>query len=163
MRPTATAAALLFVLIACAACGPGVEPPHLPPVTTSTLPAPPAEGAATKTAAGAPGYAGHGAESLSPEVLARFAPTPLAGDVSRRIQAMLDLRAPVGARIAPDGSSVYFAWTVTGTAQVWKADGPRRFPLQLTGGEDVTRVVGILPDGKSLVVSRRDPPSAPSR
>src|SRR4029077_16298157 len=80
--------------------------------------------------------------------------TALPGDVSRRIQAMLDVRAPIGARIAAAGTSVYFAWNVTGTAQVVRADGPLRFPAQLTGGEDVTRVVGILPDGKSLVVSR---------
>ncbi|MBX3188806.1 MAG: S9 family peptidase [Labilithrix sp.] len=67
---------------------------------------------------------------------------------------MLDVRAPIGSRIAPDGSALFFAWTVTGTPQVWKVDGPRRFPQQITGGEDVTRVVGILPDGKRLVVAR---------
>ena len=141
-----------------AGCGPGGEPPQVPPVTAAS--ATPVDRGTDPTAkliangARQAGYAGHGADSLPPEVLARYAPTGLPGDVSRRIQAMLDVRAPIGARIAPDGSSVYFAWNVTGTAQVWKADGPLRFPAQLTGGEDVTRVVGILPDGKSLVVSR---------
>ncbi len=134
----------------------GPEIGTVPPVTAANVAgASPRTVAAPKTGAtGGSGYAGHGADSLSPELIAKFAPTPLPGDVSRRIQAMLDVRAPVGSRIAPDGSAVYFAWTVTGTAQVWKADGPRRFPVQLTGGEDVTRVAAILPDGKWLVVSR---------
>ncbi len=109
-------------------------------------------GAATRPRAGA--YAGLGAESVSRETLTRFAPTPLPAEVSRRIQAMLDIRAPLGARIAPGANSLYFAWNVSGTMQVWKTDGPRKFPVQLTGGEDVTRVAGMLPDGKGLVVSR---------
>ncbi|MDB4939518.1 MAG: Acylamino-acid-releasing enzyme [Labilithrix sp.] len=150
MRAPAVAIGLFVV-----ACGPAGEGARVPPVTsagakpTDAVAAPP-----PKAGSGGSPYAGHGAESVPPEVIARYAPTPLATDVSRRIQAMLDVRAPVGSRIAPDGSSVYFAWNVTGTAQVWKADGPRRFPLQLTGGEDVTRLVGITPDGKWLVVSR---------
>lgn len=116
---------------------------------TVAVPAP-----ATNPASTTSSYAGHGAASVSAEVLARFAPTPLPGDVSRRIQAMLDVRAPAGTVIAPDGKSVYFTWNVTGSAQVWKADGPRRFPVQLSGGEDVTRAVGMTPDGRWLVVSR---------
>ena len=155
MRPALAAfAASLASLASLAGCGPGGERPQVPPLTAAS--AEPVDRAADHGAhaGGARSYAGHGADSLPPEVLARYAPTALAGDVSRRIQAMLDVRAPIGARIAPDGSSVYFAWNVTGTAQVWKADGPLRFPAQLTGGEDVTRVVGILPDGKSLIVSR---------
>jgi protease II len=155
MRVAAKALGLVSFVSFAAACGPGGAPPLVPPVTSSTTPMPAGDAAMPRaTKPGGSAYAGHGADSLPPEVLARYAPTPLAGDTSRRIQAMLDVRAPVGARISPDGSSLYFAWTVTGTAQVWKADGPRRFPLQVTGGEDVTRVVGILPDGKSLVVSR---------
>ncbi len=135
------------------ACGPAPEPTtppptSAPPIQASTPPTPPPATPAAK------GYSGHGAESVPPEVLAKFAPTPIPSDVSRRIQAMLDVRAPIGSRMAPDGKSLFFAWNVTGTLQVWKADGPRRFPVQLTGGEDVTRVAAILPDGKSLVVSR---------
>ena len=67
---------------------------------------------------------------------------------------MLDVRAPIGARLAPDGKALFFSWTVTGTPQVWRADGPQHFPVQLTGGEDVTRLSAITPDGRWLVVSR---------
>jgi len=153
MKRSRVRAAALGLVCSSLGCGPGAEPARVPPVTavpTASANAG-ARGAATEKSGS---YAGHGSESVPPEVLARYAPTPIPGPVSRRIQAMLDVRAPVGARIAPDGSTVYFAWNVTGTPQVWKADGPRRFPSQLTGGEDVTRAVGILPDGKSLVVSR---------
>jgi dipeptidyl aminopeptidase/acylaminoacyl peptidase len=100
------------------------------------------------------GYKGLGAESVSPEVLAKFAPTPLPGSTSRRIQAMLDVRAPLGSRVAPDGKTLFFTWTVTGTPQIWRVDGPNRFPVQLTGGEDVTRLSEITPDGKWLIVTR---------
>jgi dipeptidyl aminopeptidase/acylaminoacyl peptidase len=99
-------------------------------------------------------YSGHGAQSVLPETIARFAPTPLPGDVSRRIQALLDVRAPGGGRLSPDGKTLYFNWSVTGVLQIWRLDGPRRFPVQLTGGEDVTRLSAVTHDGKWLVVAR---------
>jgi dipeptidyl aminopeptidase/acylaminoacyl peptidase len=137
--------------IALPGCGPANEGARVPPVTTA-----PASAAASGStgATGRSGYAGHGAESVPPEVIARFAPTPLPADVSRRIQAMLDVRAPIGTRVAPDGKTLFLDWTVTGTPQIWRLDGPKKFPVQLTGGEDVTRLVEITPDGKWLVVAR---------
>jgi dipeptidyl aminopeptidase/acylaminoacyl peptidase len=39
-------------------------------------------------------------------------------------------------------------------SQVWRLDGPERFPVQLTGGEDKTTIVAVTPDGKTLVVQR---------
>ncbi|MEP7122216.1 MAG: hypothetical protein ABJE95_14950, partial [Byssovorax sp.] len=53
--------------------------------------------APTVVAAAAPSatpYSGHGLTSVSPEVLAEFAPAKLPADVSRRIQSMLDVRSP---------------------------------------------------------------------
>ncbi|MBX3203612.1 MAG: S9 family peptidase [Labilithrix sp.] len=141
------AAALLVLL---AACGPAPEGARVPPVTA----APASATAPTATAAKAAGYAGHGADSVPPAVLARFAPPPLPAEVSRRIQAMLDVRAPVGSRLSPDGKTLFFAWNVTGTLQIWRTDGPKKFPVQITGGEDVTRLAEITPDGKWLVVTR---------
>ena len=40
-------------------------------------------------------YAGHGAESVPREKVAKYAPTPLPGGVTRRIQMMLDVRGAV--------------------------------------------------------------------
>jgi dipeptidyl aminopeptidase/acylaminoacyl peptidase len=67
---------------------------------------------------------------------------------------MLDVRAPSAGRLSPDGKTLYFNWSITGTRQVFRLDGPQRFPVQMTGGEDATSVVAITPDGKRLVLSR---------
>ncbi len=148
-----------------AACGPAEAPPPRAPLPISRAlekeAASPASGSSAAVASGAPAgsstpvkYEGHGASSVPKEVLARFAPTPLRSEVSRRIQAMLDIRAPGAGIVSPDGQSLYFTWNVTGTTQVWKLDGPRRFPVQLTGGEDVTTLAAVTPDGKWLVIQR---------
>jgi len=100
------------------------------------------------------GYSGHGAASVSAEVLARYAPPPLPAELSRRIQAMLDVRAP-GLGVPTTGASrLFFSWAVTGTQQVWRLDGPDRFPVQMTGGEDKTFPVDVTPDGRLVVVTR---------
>ena len=49
---------------------------------------------------------------------------------------------------------MYFGWNITGISQVWKLDGPRSFPRQLTAGEDSTGVVAVTPDGAWVVVQR---------
>ena len=119
---------------------------------------------APKPAAAKPsGYAGLGADSLSPQDIARFAPPPLDGRRSRRIQAMLDVRGN-GVTAGVEGAGVslmtakgdrqFFRSVVTGIDQVWRQDGPMSYPVQLTGGEDRTLAVGIAPDDSYLVVSR---------
>jgi dipeptidyl aminopeptidase/acylaminoacyl peptidase len=55
---------------------------------------------------------------------------------------------------SPDGGRLYFTWSITGTPAVWRLDGPGRFPVQLTGGEERTSVVDVTPDGRLLVLSR---------
>jgi len=99
-------------------------------------------------------YKGHGAESVPAEVIAKYAPKPLPPDLARHIQSMMDVRAPGLGQPAPDGGRLFFGWSVTGTAQVWRLDGPNTFPVQLTGGEDRTTLEGVFPDGKTLVLQR---------
>ncbi|MBI1945528.1 MAG: S9 family peptidase [Deltaproteobacteria bacterium] len=99
-------------------------------------------------------YAGHGADSVPAEVLERFRAPALAREVSLRVQAMLDVRAPSGGLLAPDGRSMFVTWGVTGVRQVWRLDGPMRFPVQLTGGEDPTSLVDVTADGTTLVLQR---------
>ncbi|MBK9089588.1 MAG: S9 family peptidase [Holophagales bacterium] len=67
---------------------------------------------------------------------------------------MMDVRAPGLGQPAPDGGRLFFGWSVTGTAQVWRLDGPNTFPVQLTGGEDRTTLADVFPDGKTLVLQR---------
>ena len=102
----------------------------------------------------APGYSGHGAGSVPADVLAQFAPPALPPALSRKIQAMLDVRSPGPGMVSPDGKRLFFNWRVTGTRQIWRLDGPQRFPVQLTGGEDSTSLAGMAPDGSFLLVQR---------
>ena len=104
--------------------------------------------------AAAAAYSGHGAGSVSAEVLAKFAPPTIPPAVSGPIQALLDVRAPGAGHLSPDGKQLFFTWTVTGTQQIWRLDGAQRFPVQLTGGEDRTSVEGIAPDGSYLLIER---------
>jgi dipeptidyl aminopeptidase/acylaminoacyl peptidase len=99
-------------------------------------------------------YSGHGAGSLPPEVVKKYAPPPLDPEVSRRIQTMLDVRAPGLGMVSPDGKRLFFNWSITGTPAVWRLDGPKGFPVQMTGGEDRTTLLGITPDGRHLILSR---------
>jgi dipeptidyl aminopeptidase/acylaminoacyl peptidase len=99
-------------------------------------------------------YSGLGADSVSPEIVAKFAPQPLDPQFTRSIQAMLDVRSPGLGLIAPKGDKLYFGWRITGTPQVFRLDRPMGFPVQMTGGEDRTGVLAITPDGKTLVLTR---------
>lgn len=141
-----------LILGACAPAEPAAcpeQPPPPPPTAAKTAAAPTPAPAAKPV-----GYTGLGLSSVDPEILKRFAPTPLPSELSRRIQAMLDVRSAAAGRLMPDGKSLYFTWTVTGQRQVWRIDGPQRFPIQVTGGEDPTLLSEITPDGKYLVLSR---------
>ncbi len=149
---------LLGLLALSAACAPASSAPA-PAAPRPVAPAPPVPSVSAGAPRPAPaperpGYEGHGAASVSPEILARYAPPPLPDDVSRRIQLLLDVRAPSGGVLGPDGKALYFTWTITGTRQVFRLDGPQRFPLQLTGGEDPTLVQDVTPGGAHLVLSR---------
>src|SRR6185503_3351643 len=114
----------------------------------------PAPSAAPSAAPAAASYQGHGLSSVAPEILAKFAPVPLPSEVSRKIQALLDVRSPNPGQLTPDGKSLYFGWSISGTRQVWRLDGPQRFPVQMTGGEDRTELLGITPNGRRLILAR---------
>jgi dipeptidyl aminopeptidase/acylaminoacyl peptidase len=151
----ARAARWLFLLGVGCGGAPLLSP--IPPVTSaapgpSALPPEPSSSASPAPSASA--YSGHGADTLAPEVLEKYHPTPLAPDVSRTIESLMDVRAPGIGQITPDGKSLYFPWNVTGIGQVWRVDGPQHFPQQVTGGEDSTSLAAITPDGRMLVIQR---------
>ncbi|MBC86396.1 MAG: S9 family peptidase [Bdellovibrionaceae bacterium] len=100
------------------------------------------------------GYSGHGAESVSPNILEKFAPKPLPSSDIARIESMLDVRSPGLGMLSPDGKNLFFTWSVTGTRQVWRITKNSRFPVQMTGGQDSTNIQAITSDGKYLIVSR---------
>jgi dipeptidyl aminopeptidase/acylaminoacyl peptidase len=147
----------LSAALALSACGPAAPEPVAPAVAA----APSASAAPPAPAASAPppdkpatAYRGHGAETLPPEVLEKYKPGALPPEVTRRVQAMLDVRAPGAGVLSPDGRALFYTWTITGTRQVFRLDGPQRFPAQLTGGEDATTVVDVMPSGKEILVAR---------
>ena len=99
-------------------------------------------------------YSGIGAESVTPEDLAKFAAPQLDSKITRRIQTMLDVRGTGGGALTKNGQRMFFNWKVTGTTQVWRQDGAMKLPVQLTGGEDNTSIAGLAPDDSFVVVSR---------
>jgi protease II len=99
-------------------------------------------------------YSGHGADSVSRDVVAKFAPPPLDARFTREIELMLDVAAPGLGIPSPDGKALYFGWRITGSAQVYKLGRPMGFPDQLTGGQENTTLRGVTPDGKWIVLAR---------
>jgi dipeptidyl aminopeptidase/acylaminoacyl peptidase len=99
-------------------------------------------------------YTGLGKSSVDAATLKKYAPTSLPQAATRQIEAMLDVRSPGLGMISPDGKQLFFGWGITGVAQVWRIDGAQKFPLQVTGGQESTTIVGISPNGKYLVLAR---------
>jgi len=99
-------------------------------------------------------YKGYGSESVSRATLQKFTPPAFEPELARKIQSLLDVRAPGMGMIHPDGKRLFFSWRVTGVSQIWRMDRPEGFPVPMTGGEDSTQLQGITPDGKYLILSR---------
>ena len=74
-----------------------------------------------------------------------YAPPPLDPSVSRQLDALLDVRGAEAGLITVRGDRMFFSWNVTGSSQVWRQDGPMKYPVQLTAGEDDTTVAGLSP------------------
>jgi dipeptidyl aminopeptidase/acylaminoacyl peptidase len=109
---------------------------------------------APRSSTKSPGYSGLGAESVSPQEIARYAPPALDPRVSRKIQAMLDVRGTGTGLTTSKGDRQIYATRTTGTSQIWRQDGPMKLAVQLTGGEDRTAPVDLAPDDSFIVVSR---------
>jgi dipeptidyl aminopeptidase/acylaminoacyl peptidase len=100
-------------------------------------------------------YSGLGVETLTAAQIQKFAAPALETELRRSIELMFDIRSPGSGILNPKNKKeLYFGWSVTGTAQVWKISGPQGFPVQMTAGEDRTWISGITPDGEWLLLSR---------
>ena len=99
-------------------------------------------------------YRGLGAESVSLETLAKFAPPRLDPKVANDVRHLLEVQSPGLGMIAPLENALYFSWGVTGVSQIWRTDGPLKFPTQVTSGTDPTYLVDLTPDGTYLILSR---------
>ena len=99
-------------------------------------------------------YSGHGAESVPATTVRQFVAPPLTPSMAETIQSMLDVRATGAGVLSPDGKNLFYGWRVTGVQQVWQAQGPLSFPIQMTGGQNTTNLYDLTPDGKFLILSR---------
>lgn len=99
-------------------------------------------------------YKGHGADSVSPETLKKYAAPALDPAMASKLKKMFDVTSPGMGLLSPDKKTLYFTWRVTGLSQIWKIDGPKSFPVQLTSGQDAVSISGIAPNGKYLIISK---------
>ncbi|MGF1486748.1 MAG: S9 family peptidase [Prochloraceae cyanobacterium] len=93
-------------------------------------------------------------DSITKADIKRYPPTAVSPEVAASVESILDIRSPGSGVLSPDGEKLYFNWNVTGVTQVWRIDRPKSFPIQMTGGQDRTRVVGISPKNDYIIVSR---------
>lgn len=100
------------------------------------------------------GYEGFGRESLSQAQLEKFAPPSIDPALKNKIEKYMDIRSPGSSVLSPGARKLYVNWSVTGTNQVWRLDGPKNFPVQMTGGEDATYVQEVSPNGRWIAVTR---------
>jgi dipeptidyl aminopeptidase/acylaminoacyl peptidase len=96
-------------------------------------------------------YQGIGGGSVSAEDVALYAPKNPDPKIMNKVQLGLDIRTPGMGYLTEDGKKLFVDWSVTGSHQVWKLNGPMGFPVQLTGGEDRTSLLAITPQGKLLL------------
>ena len=99
-------------------------------------------------------YTGLGTESVSAETLKKFAPPALNPLMANKLKKMFDVTSPGMGVLSPDKKTLYFTWRVTGISQVWKIDGPKAFPVQLTSGNDAVTISEVAPNGKFLIISK---------
>lgn len=99
-------------------------------------------------------YSGHGSESISADEIKKFAPPPLNSIMTNKLKKMFDITSPGMGILSPDKKTLYFTWRVTGLSQVWKINGPKSFPIQLTSGSDAVSISDIAPNGKFLIISK---------
>ncbi|OFZ29302.1 MAG: hypothetical protein A2622_07755 [Bdellovibrionales bacterium RIFCSPHIGHO2_01_FULL_40_29] len=99
-------------------------------------------------------YKGHGVDSVTPETLKKYAPPALSSEMANKLKKMFDISSPGMGMLSPDKKTMYFSWRVTGQSHVWKIDGPKSFPVQLTSGTDAVSINEIAPNGKFLIISK---------
>jgi protease II len=112
--------------------------------------------ACSSTSKNTKGYSGYGLSSLSKETIDKYAPPTPDGEIKNIVEKLVDIRSPSAGIVTNDGRTLFVNWNVTGSQQIWRLDGVKSFPTQLTGGEDRSNLVDISPNNQWIVVSRDD-------
>lgn len=114
--------------------------------TASSAAPPPAAG--TTTAFGGQGGADMSIEAIEPG--AEPVRVGLAGEDPSDIARYLLASGPGATEVSPDGRTIAFVWTITGTPQIWTMPAAGGQPKQLTFGNGVS-FMRWTPDGASLL------------
>ena len=61
------------------------------------------------------------------------------------VKKMFDVTAPGMGMLSSDQKTLFFTWRVTGQSHIWKIDGPKSFPTQLTSGSDAVTLKEVSP------------------
>ncbi len=99
-------------------------------------------------------YKGHGGESVSADQIKKYGPPALNPEMTNKLKKMFDVTAPGMGMLSPDQKTLYFGWKVTGQSHIWKIDGPKSFPTQMTSGSDAVTLKDVSPNGKFLIIGK---------
>lgn len=99
-------------------------------------------------------YKGFGLESISKQTLELYAPPVPNSDIKNQVEKLVDIRSPSAGVVTNDGKKLFMNWNVTGSNQVWRLDGVKSFPVQMTGGEDRGNLVGLSPNNQWIAIGR---------
>ncbi len=99
-------------------------------------------------------YNGHGSESVNAEALKKYAPPALNPEMANKLKKIFDVTAPGMGMLSADQKSLFFGWKVTGQSHIWRIDGPKNFPVQITSGSDAVTLKDVAPNGKFLIISK---------
>lgn len=113
-------------------------------------------GACSSTSKNSPNtaYKGFGLDSISKQTLEKYAPPTPNADIKNQVEKLVDIRSPSAGLITNDGKKLFVNWNVTGSNQIWRLDGVKSFPVQMTGGEDRGNLVDLSPNSQWIVISR---------
>lgn len=112
------------------------------------------KGTSTPTTPAQGTYSQFGIESVSKDDLKKYAPKEINNATKNKLSLYMDIQSPAGAQLHPNGRDLFFNWRISGYQQIWKMSGPMGYPIQLTGGKDLTTLMDIAPNGQFIIMHR---------
>ncbi|MBL7544738.1 MAG: S9 family peptidase [Bdellovibrionaceae bacterium] len=99
-------------------------------------------------------YSQFGIESVSKDDLKKYAPREIGNTTKNKLSLYLDIQSPTSARLHANGRDLFFNWRISGSQQIWKITGAMGYPVQMTGGKDMTTLMDIAPNGQFIILHR---------
>lgn len=99
-------------------------------------------------------YSQFGIESVSKDDLKKYAPKDISTAMKNKLALYMDIQTPAGGQLHPNGKDLFFNWRISGYQQIWKMSGPNSYPVQMTGGKDLTTLMSVAPNGQFIIFHR---------